>query len=172
MKSLSVSICLLIISVIACNNESSMNDSVEKDSTVTEPKGPPPLLFDRFLGTWKSFNGRSYERWVKNANGNYHSVGFRVKDNDTTWEEDINIYPQGNAWISENKVNGQNEGRSVKFTSTIFTENMVQFSNPAHDFPTDINYSIHHPDTLNAFIIGPNSKGGRDTIHFNFRRLK
>jgi len=68
-------------------------------------------------------------------------------------------------------VTGQNEGKSVKFTATQLSAAAIQFSNPAHDFPTDINYTITSDTTLHAFIIGPNQKGGKDTIPFNFRRV-
>jgi len=51
-------------------------------------------------------------------------------------------------------------------------ETIVQFSNPAHDFPTDINYTVADANTLRAFIVGPNNKGGKDTIPFNYIRVK
>ena len=69
-------------------------------------------------------------------------------------------------------MKGQNDGKAIKFTSIILNEKTVQFSNPQHDFPTDINYTVADANTVNAFIIGPNNKGGKDTIPFNYTRLK
>ncbi|MEZ4935088.1 MAG: hypothetical protein R2788_23520 [Saprospiraceae bacterium] len=50
------------------------------------------------------------------------------------------------------------------------TTNQVNFSNPAHDFPTDINYS-YDGDSLLAFIAGIGKDGARDTIPFAFERV-
>jgi hypothetical protein len=69
-------------------------------------------------------------------------------------------------------VKSQNEGKAVKFTSTFLNETSVQFSNPVHDFPTDINYTVTDDNTLRAFIVGLNNKGGKDTIPFNYIRVK
>ncbi|HEX7846271.1 MAG TPA: hypothetical protein VF476_10770, partial [Chitinophagaceae bacterium] len=82
------------------------------------------------------------------------------------------VYPENSNWVYENKVTNQNDGKAIKFTSTKMSDNSVQFSNPAHDFPTDINYTVADANTVNAFIIGPNSKGGKDTIPFNYTRHK
>ena len=51
-------------------------------------------------------------------------------------------------------------------------ENTIQFSNPEHDFPNDINYTLQNNQTINAFIVGRNKKGGFDTILFNYKRIK
>ena len=69
-------------------------------------------------------------------------------------------------------MKGQNEGKAVKFTSTFLNETSVQFSNPAYDFPTDINDTVTDANTIRAFIVGPNNKGGKDTIPFNYIRVK
>jgi len=82
------------------------------------------------------------------------------------------IYQENDHWTFENTVKGQNNGNAVKFIATLFNETTVQFSNPQHDFPTDINYTVPDPDTVNAFIVGPNAKGGKDTIRFNYTRVK
>ena len=87
------------------------------------------------------------------------------------WKESARIFPENNNWVFENKVQGQNDGKTTRFTSTLLNETSVQFSNPAHDFPTDINYTVADPNTINAFIIGPNNKGGKDTIPFNYTRV-
>jgi hypothetical protein len=131
------------------------------------------VIFDKLTGTWKSANGKSFERWTKKEDGTFQSVTFRVKGTDTSWIENARIYPhRDDKWVFENTVKGQNDGKSVKFVSSWLNENSVQFSNPAHDFPTDINYTVIDPNTVHAFIIGPNNKGGKDTIHFSYTRVK
>lgn len=130
------------------------------------------LVFDKLVGLWKRQNGRSFELWQKNSDGSFQSSSFRLKGTDTSWTERGRVYPDGDAWIYENVVAGQNDGRAIRFRSIFLTEKTVQFSNPAHDFPTDINYTLRDHDSLHAFIIGPNKTNGRDTIPFDFIRVK
>jgi len=168
-------ICLLSIVLFNCNNQTagsteSSQDSITIKETATPPTTPP--VFEKLLGTWQSEKGKNFERWKKNVDGTYQSDVYSIKGADTSWKEQAHIYPEASDWIYENTVKDQNEGKAVKFTSILFTENSVQFSNPAHDFPTDINYTVRDQNTLNAFIIGPNGKGGRDTIPFNSKRLQ
>jgi hypothetical protein len=159
---------LLMNGVIACNNSES-TPAVKKERPLSDPG---QLIFDRLTGTWQNEDGKSFERWTKNADGTYRSDGFSIKANDTSWNEQASIYRNNSNWIFENKVKNQNDGKAIQFTSTLLNENSVQFSNPAHDFPTDINYTLADATTLRAFIVGPNGKGGKDTIPFNFTKLK
>jgi hypothetical protein len=107
----------------------------------------------------------------KKESGGYQAVGFTGMLNDTSWNERADIYQENGNWIFENTVREQNDRKAVKFTSTFINDTAVQFSNPAHDFPTDVNYTIADINTLRAFIIGP-GKNGRDTIPFNYVRVK
>jgi hypothetical protein len=124
------------------------------------------------VGLWKSEDGKIFERWAKNDNGTYQSRVFSLNGSDTSWNEQATIYPENDKWVFENTVRGQNEGKAVKFTSTFLNENSVQFSNPAHNFPADVNYTVADANRVNAFIAGPNNKGEKDTIPFNYTRVK
>jgi hypothetical protein len=139
---------------ISCNNKSTGN------------------VFDKLVGIWQSEDGKSFEQWSENDNGTYRSVAFSVNGADTSWNEQASIYPENDKWVFENTVKGQNNGKAVRFVSSALSDNSVQFSNPAHDFPTDINYTLPDANIVHAFIIGPNGKGGKDTIPFNYVRLK
>lgn len=158
---------VVLLAAYACNN----SDSSKEKTEPAEKTAVAPLVFDQIVGTWQSEDGKSFERWTKN-NSSYQTAGFTVKESDTVWNEQGSVYKENETWIFENKVHNQNEGKAIRFSSTILNSNTVQFSNPAHDFPTDINYTLNHPDTLNAFIVGPSEKGGKDTIPFNFIRIK
>jgi hypothetical protein len=146
------------------------NACTDRSSKGQAPASQDQLVFDKLIGTWQNEDGKSFERWAKTSNENYSAVGFTIKGTDTSWNEQASIYQLNGNWVFEHKVQGQNEGRSIKFTSSKISSQMVQFSNPAHDFPIDINYSIVDSNTLKAFIIGPNDKGGKDTIPFNFKK--
>lgn len=159
----------------ACTSESTgttttTQSTATKDSS--EKASTAPDVFELLLGTWKHTNGRLFERWSKNNNGTYTSVVYSLKGNDTSWRERASIFPENEKWVYENLVAGQNDGKIVRFISTSMTANSVQFSNPAHDFPTDISYTLPDANTVHAFIVGPNNKGGKDTIPFNYTRLK
>lgn len=152
---------------LSCNNS-----EIEAENPAKPVPASKQLVFDKLLGTWQNVNDGSFERWTKNSDDTYRSVVFSLKGADTSWNEEAGIFPEKDNWVFENTVKGQNDGRSVKFISMILTENSVQFSNPLHDFPTDINYTIQDYTTLKAFIVGPNNKGGKDTISFNYTRFK
>ena len=107
----------------------------------------------------------------KNPDSSYASASYSLSGADTYWNEMAKIFSENGNWIFENNVKGQNNGQSVRFTSTFLTDSIVQFSNPAHDFPTDVNYTVIDSNNLHAFIIGPNKNGGRDTIPFEYSRL-
>lgn len=162
----------LIVSIMGCTNESSNEETATKDTSNTGSAVANQLVFDKLVGTWQSEDGKSFERWTKKADGLFHSSAFSIKGNDTSWNEEANIYPENENWVFENTVRGQNGGKAVKFVSSSLNESSVQFSNPAHDFPTDINYTVRDANTVNAFIAGPNDKGGKDTMPFNYVRIK
>ena len=160
---------LMLMSLTACNDTSDTEKKVETGSPVAEIK---QMVFDELVGTWKSENGKNFEQWTKRDDGTYQSRVYSVKGTDTSWTEQAHIYRENDNWIFENTVKGQNDGKAVKFTSIMINEKSVRFTNPLHDFPTHVNYTLPDANTLNAFIIGPGNKEGKDTIHFNYTRLR
>jgi len=164
---------IALILTAACNNE---NKAAGADDQSPESNAVKPVIgtdvFDKLVGTWQSEDGKSFERWSKKSEGTYQSHVFSVRGTDTIFNEQANIYREGDAWIFENTVTGQNAGKAVKFTSTLLRPNSVQFSNPGHDFPNEVNYTLKDGSTLNAFIVGKNKNGGLDTIPFNYKRMQ
>ena len=160
----------LLLFIASCNYE--MKKQEKSAQAATPGSEYKQLVFDKLVGLWKNPEANNFEQWIKNSDGTYQSKGFSVKGTDTSWNEHASIFPENNNWVFENTVKGQNDGKGVKFTSTIFNDKTVQFSNPQHDFPTDINYTVADANTVNAFIIGPNKNGGKDTIPYNFIRIK
>ncbi len=146
------------------------NQDTAKTTENLVPESSQPLLFDRLEGIWVNSNGSGFEQWKKNNDSTYDVAGFTVKANDTTRTEYAKVYQENGGWVFENTVEGQNDGKSIKFAAPAIANDQVQFSNPAHDFPTDINYRLVDDTTLKAFIVGPNKTGGQDTIHFQFSR--
>jgi len=162
---------ILFNGILGCSNQTSEPSAAAAETTTAQlPDGN--AVFTKLVGTWQSEDGKSFERWTKNDNGTFRSVAFSIKGGDTSWNEQASIFPENDKWVFENKVKGQNDGKAIKFVSTLLTANSVQFSNPTHDFPTDVNYTVTNANTVNAFIIGPNDKGGKDTIPFNYTRVR
>lgn len=170
-KTKPILVALFIVVIAACNNQgNTTGEQINKPDPTALPSRQ--LVFDKLVGTWQSEDGKSFEQWTKNEDGTFRSIVFKMKGKDTVIREQARIYPGNGKWVFDNLVSGQNGGNSVKFTADVVTENMVQFSNPSHDFPNDINYTLPDNNTVNAFIIGKNEKGGLDTIPFNYTRVK
>lgn len=159
---------VMIAAFAGCSNQQKTIETGESNRLVLIGTDKAPV-FEKMLGTWQNTRNKSFERWTKTSTG-YLSVVFSITGKDTAWKEQANVYIGNDKWVFENKVRGQNAGKAIKFTSSFITESSVQFSNPSHDFPTDINYTVINANTLNAFIAGPNSAGGRDTIPFRYKR--
>lgn len=126
----------------------------------------PMMVFDRLIGTWKLANEDQFEQWKKNEDGSYSSKTFAVAGKDTNVMEDVKIIKEGDKWNFITLVKDQNKGKSVTFTSSILQDTLVQFENPAHDFPRMINYRLASENNMQAFI-----GGTTDTIYFNFSRV-
>jgi len=124
------------------------------------------LVFDKLVGTWKLSEEDQFEQWTKNADGSYSSRMYSVVGADTNVMEDVKIMNDAGKWNFVTHVKGQNKGKAVTFMNTILKDTLVQFENPAHDFPRIINYRLASQNDMQAFIAGTS-----DTIYFNFSRV-
>lgn len=162
----------LVTVIFACNNDqaaTTVEGEIKKDSPSVKSKS---VVFDNILGVWKNYERKIFEQWTEVPGKGYASKVYKVTNGDTAYEEDATIYFENGKWVFENKVSGQNNGAAIKFIADIITDSSVQFSNPAHDFPTDINYTLVDKSNLHAFIVGPNKNNGKDTIPYNYVRVK
>ena len=81
---------ILIVITFACNN-SGRSTTKKEDASVPAQQ---QLIFDKLTGVWQNEDGKSFERWTKNDNGSYRSVGFSITGNDTSWNEQADIYQE------------------------------------------------------------------------------
>jgi hypothetical protein len=132
--------------------------------------GQDDLIFHKLIGSWQRTNGKYLEKWEKNTDGNFFSISYRINGADTTLEEEVTTTWKGNRWLYA--VKGAGNAKIVKCSPVEVTPNKAHFANPAHDFPTDIVYELIDPTQLRAYIVGLNKKGGKDTVWFNFTRIK
>ncbi len=170
MKFLLPGMLISVLMIFSCNAADKSIDKKDSDDVKINAV-EQPLVFDQLVGTWKNENGKSFEQWIKYPDGSYTSSVYSLKGSDTSWNEIAKIFKENGSWVFENNVKGQNDGQSVRFTSTILSEREVQFSNPSHDFPTDVHYTLVDSNTVHAFIIGPGKNGRKDTIHFDYTRV-
>ena len=149
-----VIVIVLLFFGISCSNQSSETQEVSN------------LIFDKMIGTWQLAGEDQYEQWSKSKDGSYSSRAFSVINNDTLIMEEVKVTNEAGKWNFVTLVKGQNKGKAITFTSTVFQDTIVQFENPAHDFPRMINYRLASQNNLQAFI-----GGTTDTIYFNFTRV-
>ncbi|HVE60583.1 MAG TPA: hypothetical protein VNA26_02100, partial [Chitinophagaceae bacterium] len=71
-------ILVLLTIVTACNNQTKETENDAENSNRISPSANEKP-FDKLVGTWQSEDGKTFERWSKNANGTYTSVAFSVK---------------------------------------------------------------------------------------------
>ena len=128
------------------------------------------LIFSKLTGIWQRSNGRTHEKWEQKPDGSFFSVMYSVRGADTTIQEEVTTTREGNRWVYA--VKGAGNAEIVRFPSVEVTPTKAHFSNPTHDFPTDIVYELIDPTKLRAYIVGPNDKGGKDTVRFDFTRIK
>lgn len=160
-------IATVLATLAACGSGEQKNEQ-----PVVQPEPRKSFVLDKLVGTWQLEDGKSFERWTKENDGKYRSLVYALRGTDTIINEKAVIYKEGDAWVFENWVNGQNNDKPVKFTSSLLNDHAIRFSNPEHDFPNQIHYGISDDNVLNAFITGHNEKGGIDTIPFNYKRVK
>lgn len=128
------------------------------------------IIFNKLIGSWQRSNSRIQEKWAKKPDGSYFSVMYRVNGADTTLIEEVNTTREGKIWVYA--VKGADNPGIVRFPSVEAGPNRVHFANPSHDFPTDIVYELLDPTHIKAYIVGPNDKGGKDTVWFNFTKIE
>ena len=121
-------------------------------------------------GTWVmgSANGRVCERWVKQSDNLLTNRSFKVKGNDTTWQESVRLLNEGSKVTYWSRVANENEGKEVPFILTEAKDNRFTFSNPQHDFPQRIIYELVNKDSLHAWIEG--NTGGKNLVLNNYYR--
>jgi hypothetical protein len=125
------------------------------------------------VGTWenKTSKGIIYETWAKANDNEYSGMSYSIKENDTTFFENIRLVQERGVLFYIPIVKSQNSGLPIRFTSKTVSETQLVFENAKHDFPKIISYTKIRPDSLVAVISG--SKNGQEQKQtFTMNRLK
>jgi hypothetical protein len=130
---------------------------------------------DWLVGTWqnKTEKGTFTETWEITENTTQEGYTYKrleafsclIKDMDTLFSEEVVLFKM-EKWMYCVLASGQNDGKSVVFTSTTISDTELVFENPEHDFPKKIVYTLITPDSLYAEISGDGKKQG-----FPFKRV-
>ncbi|MCA0446935.1 MAG: DUF6265 family protein [Bacteroidetes bacterium] len=131
--------------------------------SVLLPRSIPTSL----TGTWRTVSPDSsrFETWYVNSDSSFSGVGGLLAGNDTLVTESLLLIRQSGKWVYFATVHGQNNGKPVAFRQTRQTETSIEFSNPDHDFPKRLVYSLSSADTLQVDI-----SGGSDFFSLRFVR--
>lgn len=163
-RNLSVTACIGLL-ILGCTNATDQRENAPDQELAVR------TVIEWLPGTWASDDNISFEQWTKENDSSFRSKGFVAQSGDTSWKESGRLFKEDATWIFENTVKDQNAGKPIRFKAIRLDKHSIQFSNPEHDFPTDINYTLPDSNTMNAFIFGPGKNGRKDTIPFNFKRV-
>lgn len=111
------------------------------------------------------------ETWRRQNDSTYAGKSVLIKGADTLLLETVSLEQRGGQLYYVPTVNGQNEGKPVRFTLTHITDRRLVFENPAHDFPQKVSYTLIHADSLLAEISGT-VQGQIKTRQFPMKRQR
>jgi len=119
-------------------------------------------------GCWIDEQGNSVEIWLPPENNLMLGTAQTVKDGEIVFFERLQIKKTAAGDI-QYIAKPSNQSMAV-FTLSSASNGRLVFSNPQHDFPTEIIYQLPSGDSLQASIAGV-SDGQRREIGFNKSRI-
>lgn len=138
-----ITLLAFILLVASCQKK----ESVEKDKI---------KIADWLIGNWenKSPEGILTESWTKLNDSTFNASSYFIKGKDTLHFETIVLAQKGETLTYFATVKGQNDDKSVAFSSTSESDKQLVFENPKHDYPQKITYTKGADNTLTAEISG------------------
>ena len=135
-------------------------------STHAQTAAQPPAFL---AGCWEQRNGETLiqEQWMAPLGGQMLGMARTSRQGRVLeWEHVlIETTAQGLDYVATPSGQTRTRFALVKQSATV-----AEFSNPAHDFPTTVRYTLQAADELLAQIEGP-SKGKLKVIDFRYRRV-
>ena len=133
----------------------------------TNPVEEVKPTFDWLPGKWKRLNDKdgrqTFENWEKKNKTEYNGFAYTLKDEDTTWQETIQLIRTNDEWSFN--VTGKGENEATKFKVTTLENKKFICENPANEFPKIIEYACPK-DTLYAKISGSGME-----VYFDFIKI-
>ncbi len=134
-------------------------------------------------GSWeRTRKGKTpaYESWTRSSDTEFRGHGFAIDSTgDTTSFEHLRIFVRPSSAAAELVYSADvahNDG-AVEFACiTLLSDGEAvgwEFRNPEHDFPQAITYfHVEGEETMRVEVSGPDGKGGRRVLKFDFRRAR
>lgn len=164
---------LVITFFYSCSGETKRNESVAEKKKVQESKPAYAFFLENLMGHWENRDGDFLmtESWQKLNDSTFAGASFVIEKGDTVFRESLRIEEHSKTLFYIPTVRDQNEGKPVEFELTTYGSGIVVFKNPAHDFPTAIQYHFLNNDSLIAEISGiRNGKEAKEV--FPYKRIK
>ena len=121
---------------------------------------------DVFAGTWCDSISGIYETWEKAGDKHLKGFSYELKNGEKVISEYIEIGMKENKMTYTVSVKNQNNEKPVSFVLSA-TDSIYTFVNPAHDFPTYINYTVVSENYIRAKV-GNKSR----SFILNYHRIK
>jgi len=128
----------------------------------------PMESFDSWIGTWteNQADGVFKEVWTKDSDTLFLGTSSMVNGKDTLFREDIRLVLRGKDIFYIPTVPGQNEDKPVEFKLIASIDKSWTFENKAHDYPSQIIYTLNHPNSITATIQGTeNNRSKKFSFH-------
>lgn len=139
-------------------------------SCVESPSG----RFDihRLEGKWlrSGEQAQQIEEWMYNADNEIWGRGYQLFDKDTLYIEYLSIQPVNDTLSYLAKVRNENFGEIIRFPLYRQSDSMIEFFNPAHDFPNRITYQLKSDSVLYVLVEGLEDGKSR-SIEYDFRKM-
>lgn len=120
---------------------------------------------DFLIGTWKQEGKNNYEHWDQLQKNHLRGFSYSYKNDRIHVSEYLSIKKTKDSVFYGATVIGQNEGQEVLF-QLHQENNSYIFSNPKHDFPKYITYTLISPNNMTVVV----SDGGQKNITFYFTK--
>ena len=157
----------VVACMLSCNNE-------PKEKAMPAQAAPYEKLDSAswLLGTWtdSSKTGKATETWHRENDSTYTAESYIVSQKDTIFYEQAKLEQRNQEIHLVVKTKGQNDNEAVSFKLSSANAEALIFSNPQHDFPTQIAYTKIGSDSLYAEISGM-AKGQERKVGFPFKKI-
>lgn len=118
-----------------------------------------------FNGTWQVDGKQTFEQW-ETCGDSFTGRGYRKTDDGEKTTETLEIRLIDGKIYYLATVPDQNDGQTVRFELTEFSDDQYTFENPLHDFPKKIIYKKEGPGILLVTVLGEGEKG------FSFKMIR
>lgn len=128
----------LMALIISCENRTTSNSELASASSQIALR----VDFDWMIGNWirtnEQENKMTFETWRKKDRSRYVGFGYTMQDNDTIWQESVDLVETDGNWSFDVRAKGENQ--PTRFGLTEIAERKFVCENKANEFPKRIEY--------------------------------